>query len=211
MSYLVETVTLEKLLEHRILQPRDRLELGVVLASAAMLLHGTIWLKDNWGKEDISFLQYHSRALNPDSRGANPTIVETANPVLDRPLVRREFKSGSNIVEESSQTQIVLHNSFLYSLGLILVELWFGKLGPEIDPSWPELTIPKIDKHLCQIEEEAGAMYRGAVERCLKGIDHQNRDLNNDDFKTEVELRIVSNLRRHLNAYLSGNDPREER
>jgi hypothetical protein len=51
-------ISLENVLERKNrLQRREKLELAVNLASASMQLYGTVWLKKQWGDEDVYFLQ----------------------------------------------------------------------------------------------------------------------------------------------------------
>ncbi|CCX11553.1 Similar to Pc21g21900 [Penicillium chrysogenum Wisconsin 54-1255]; acc. no. XP_002569161 [Pyronema omphalodes CBS 100304] len=189
----LDTVSLRKLLERaKPLKIRDRLQLGLILASAAIQLHGTVWLNDQWGNDDICFLQDIREA-----EGVDGSTVKIREPLLERPLVRYEFKpsapSGTRI-NEPPEAQLVLHDDFLYSLGLILIELWFGKPGKDIDPAWPELGIRKISNHMWKLRTEAGDMNSEAVASCLNGVGIQNNGIKNDEYQKEVEACIVSSL-----------------
>jgi hypothetical protein len=196
----LDTISLRKLLERATpLKIRDRLQLGLILASAAIQLHGTVWLNDQWGKDDICFLQDVREA-----EGVDGSTVKIREPLLERPLVRYEFKPSvpsSTSISEPSEAQPVLHDDFLYSLGLILMELWFAKPGKDIDPAWPELGLRNISHHLWKLRSEAGDMYSEAVESCLKGVGIRNTGVKNDQYQKEIEVRVVSNLRHHFDTF----------
>jgi hypothetical protein len=56
----VQVISLEALLAPNVplrLTFKERLKIGLDLASAVMQLHGTQWLTDSWGKKDIFFFQ----------------------------------------------------------------------------------------------------------------------------------------------------------
>jgi hypothetical protein len=91
---------------------KERLILGVKLASSVIQLHNTDWLNERWGRSDIMFFR------DPDNYD---------KPMLEKPLVRRCFGASS---EEGSAPQalgsrVVRCNRTLFSLGVILLEIWY--------------------------------------------------------------------------------------
>lgn len=203
-SYLKEIVPLKTLLEYELLTSfQDRLELGVILACAAMQLHGTVWLKESWGKNDIYFLQTSKAALT----GADGKPITIREPVLKKPLVRRILdkpREGRTLTPEPATKR---NDGLLRSLGLILIELWYGK---EISKIYPEIkdtalmTANDTDDLSDKIARDAGHMYGDAVRRCIRGIDHADRSLENDEFKTLVENNVISQLRTNLKVFKLG-------
>ncbi|KAI5816701.1 hypothetical protein BZA77DRAFT_53186 [Pyronema omphalodes] len=201
----LNTISLRKLLEGttppriRDTRIRDRLQLGLTLASAAIQLHGTVWLNDRWGSDDICFLQEVRNAAQLDGRP-----VEILEPLLEQPLVRYDFQpsvSSSTNISETSETQPVFHDEFLYSLGWILMELLFAKPREKIDPEWRRLDSRKINEHLWEIKLTAGLMYSEAIERCLKGFGIRYTGVKNLDYQKKLEEFVVSKLQDHFDRF----------
>jgi hypothetical protein len=214
-----EAVSLESLLVHGALEKRDRLELGAQLASAVMQFHSTEWLNDCWGKQDIFFLQkaVHQRAVAGG-------VVLVHEPVIDKPFVRRTFGSSkelyplrSNTLQNNTPTTLVEHDRSLFSLGIMLIELWFER---RIE----DLRTPS-QNHDCDIQSQssdnvnyqtardclgeifiyAGEDYGVAVSRCINGFNIPigntqaiSGSLDNDDFKNDVHTNVVCLLEKNL-------------
>jgi len=49
-------------------------------------------------------------------------------------------------------------------------------------------------------------MYGGAVRRCIRGIDHRATSLEDESFMNEVHAKIVSELERNWQAYISQDE-----
>lgn len=211
-SYLAESVSLEKLLTLGTLEKRDLLKLGAQLASAAMQLHGTVWLNEIWGKRDIFFPQCPAEACTLQGKQ-----IAIGKPILSKPFVRRIFESPTRprSPQESDDVLLLIYNKSLASLGIILVELWFGKRLEDL-PGYPQ-GLSSNNQTICSdfvaasqlletIQNEAGDMYGGAVRRCIRGIDHRATSLEDESFMNEVHAKIVSELERNWQAYISQDE-----
>jgi hypothetical protein len=203
----VDTVSLSLLLDFGLLNTMERLELGVLLSSAVMQLQGAFWLGDSWGKKDIFFLQKRYRTFDRNALG---TPVTAAKTILNRPLLRQSFRSTPRRRRQSITNPGGSCTSVLYSLGLVLIELWFGKPGERIDPEWPNLSIQSITEYLSTMQEDAGPLYTAAAKSCLIGIDYPIKDLNNRNFQNEAKAQIVSKLRRNLDKYIKAHEESRE-
>ena len=172
-NYWTEAVSLEILLQHEgiLSEPgrrSDRLKLGVQLASSVMQLHATAWLKESWGKGDIFFPQTTEKA-----RLSTGEVSLILKPILEKPLVRRSFDPAGDKSPQKTTTKLpfVPYDKSLFSLGIILVELWFGKRLQDF-PKYSEVqqlydrtdnTDYQIANMLVlEIEREAGQIYSNA-------------------------------------------------
>lgn len=198
-------LSLESLLaQSGALKKRERLILGVQLASTVMQLHKTEWLGENWGKRDILF--YEKATRGESGRAA------TISPVL-KPLVRRSFAPQSPPLpspQNSVRSIIIPQDQSLFSLGVILMELWYGKrledLQIETDRTGiggaSDMTDHITAKRLIdEVSEDAGEKYGDAVRRCINGLDHKFSNLEKEDFKNEVHMKVVSPLVENLEAF----------
>jgi len=210
VDYRAELVSLDQLLQREDIEQGDRLRLGVELASSLMHLHTTRWLDESWGKCDILFPQKASRKRRMS--GEEIMILEAD---LKKPVVR-SFRPQSHSRQQSEATARVpiSYDKNLFSLGVVLIELWFGKRLQDL--SEPQDTVVKDNPDFTNwitalrlvpiIEEEAGEMYGGAVRRCIQGMDSAVRTLENDDFKSKFATEVVSELERNCEAYTASLD-----
>lgn len=144
---------------------KDRLCLGVKLASSVIQLHKTKWLNEPWGKGDIVFF----------------TDPRTNNPLTEQPVVVHNL--GSCASDATQLDGIVFRKSkVLFSLGVVLWELWFWKrfedlnadanLGSELDyVHWPD-NIKVLGTAAAALEmlvDDAPKLYSDAVRTCLFG------------------------------------------
>ncbi|KAF8243834.1 hypothetical protein K440DRAFT_636776 [Wilcoxina mikolae CBS 423.85] len=210
--YIRETISLDSLLERGTLEVRDRLKLGVTLAAATMQLHATKWFgeSESWGKRDIFFPQ---ETANFEPAGGGDA-VSIRRPIVDNPFVRQVFstrrQNTTGLANPASlATPIVQYDRSLFSLGIILLELWRGKRLEDL-PEYPQSNIQNIDIaqfqtafHLMdKIREEAGPMYGDAVRRCIRGLDHPKNSLDDKDFKTKVQAMVVTDLERNWKVFI---------
>ena len=50
---------------------------------------------------------------------------------------------------------------------------------------------------------DAGDIYGDVVRRCITGLDHKENQLENDEFKTEVYLKVLQPLEKYLEMFCS--------
>ncbi|KAF8539020.1 hypothetical protein BDD12DRAFT_925468 [Trichophaea hybrida] len=191
-TYLQEIVSLEEILKAQCLEKKDRLRLGVQLASAVMQLHQSEWLCEIWGTKDIFFLQKQLKATNGQG-----FLV----PMADKPFVRRMFppQHVSSTSESYPLTNLIACDKSLFSLGIVLVELWFGECIENLQGSHSaafdnsaayETAQDKIGK----IMREAGEAYGLAVSRCLGTMQGSLDDIA---FKNKAHSEIVCLLEKN--------------
>lgn len=141
------------------LPPKLRRILAVVLAHSALQLYGTQWLSDSWSTASILFMQTNK------------------NQIIPRPLIatqpREKYPTEAALVDD---TEVAHSNLFVLSLGIILLELWFGKhitalrnaadLSPdgEVDPNTDFFTAQRLWE---ESEWEMSTRYRNAVGACV--------------------------------------------
>ena len=194
LSKPAETVTLAHLLTLPEPPKKERLILGVKLASSVMQLHGTEWLREQWGKHDIFFVQEES-----DDRRA---------PVLATPLVHRAFISDGPIHQGSTESRVIWCNRSLFSLGIILAELWFWKSLESFQAQFGTEggTAGMVEyctavRLIDDLYLDAGGTYGDIVRRCIAGLDHRETQLEKDQFKNEVYLKVLLPLEEHLKVF----------
>lgn len=179
---------------------QDWLVLGVRLASTVMQLHTTEWLQDRWHGTDILF------PLNRSSIDSS---------VLNRPVITRSLEPSSKASERKSYLDMVVQDKTLYSLGIILLELHYGKPLSEIAGDVPEASSdPEVQEHMRarwfveHLARRTGVRYLNAVRRCIEGLDTDGkpRGLCQDEFKNLVQTQIVSELEEHLKDFAGVKD-----
>lgn len=165
------------------------LELGVLLALEAIPLHGTIWKKENWGKYDIFFLQTRHRFISRDV-------------LLEKPLVRRiensVHQSDPNLSESRPKSK-----DFLVSLGIVLVELFYGMSFDKIFRGIQSgmMTLSNCSWVCDKVSPNAGQMYGDEVRRCIMGIDHANPRFGNREFRDMVDREIIEPPVKNLESH----------
>ena len=176
------------------LSMKDRLQLAATFASTVLQLHGTPWLHEKWGKEDIFFL-----------RG-------TEGPLVDSSYVSRSF-SCSNDIQESSDTCAasntslpeafsLIQNKSIFALGVVLIELCFGRTLEDLREAQDEEAcgVANADyvaaRRLSDIiyKQEAGR-YSDAVRRCIRcEFDQTTANLDDVAFRRAVYRGVIAPL-----------------
>jgi hypothetical protein len=171
---------------------RDRVRLAVTLASSVLQLHKTPWLDDNWGIDNIYFVE------RPGCTAYN------------YPFVSRGLDAGSSSSQPTVPKQLgrMIRNQPLFALGVALIELWYGESLPELhededgplDP--PDLQSSLLtrfntaDRLADELADDAGTKYSDAVRRCIR-CDFSLRVNNLEDvqFQKAVFHGVVAKLK----------------
>ena len=180
---------------------RERLKLGVKLASSVLQFHRTEWLQERWGKQDIYLVQ--------------GDISQSSSPSLTTPVVRQAFTPDPPVSEVSIESHVIRCNLSLFSLGIVLIELWFWRSIESFQPpntpyywSWETSDTAKYVKAqrlIDQLYDDAGGIYGDIVRRCIIGLDHKETQLEDEAFKNEAYLKILQPLEKYLELFC--NEP----
>jgi len=179
---LTSTMSLDDVLRGRVrLSTKQRLELGIKLASSVMQLHNSGWLAEEWGRKDVFFLL--------DSEG----IATFENPLISW------SNSISTTSAEKAERTVVQCNQTLLSLGIILIELYHGKCLEECSDidSGDRGTAAQKTRHsrawslVDLLYDDAGDLYGDVVRRCVRGLDHRESSLDQKGFKLEVFQKVL--------------------
>jgi len=175
--YLPATISLDSLLGRGALEVRDRLKLGVTLAAAMMQLHTTKWLGESgsWGKRDILFPQGTSNIETDDGEA-----VSIRKPIIENPFLRQVFSTQRQETTKPTKSEslvslFVQYDRTVFSLGIVLIELWVGKRLEDL-PEYPQNDVQNIDiaQYLTAdllmdtLREQAGPMYGDAGKILLR-------------------------------------------
>ena len=172
------------------LSKKDRLRIAVTLASSALQLDGTSWLKPHWSSKDICFHEKKNQACDPDYSypyiSWKLCVTDQNVPGSLDSFVRRNYGVRSEI---------------LFALGLTLIELCFGRPLAEMrvpedgDPN-DATTEMKTAYRLCgSVFNEMGESYDNAVRRCLyQPFDVRDMSLDNEELQELVFDGIVTPL-----------------
>ncbi|KAF8453578.1 hypothetical protein BDZ91DRAFT_748922 [Kalaharituber pfeilii] len=170
------------------LSGRSKLKLAVLLASSVMQLHETNWLNDLWSSHDIYFQQDASGEVD-----------------LHRGFVQRVFHARtdecvfSNADKDDWMNLEIGCNKMLFSLGIVLLEIFYWKPFPAIQDQKPaaEMIVSLFPK----IFNNIGFPYGLAVKFCLHGLNTVESDLTRESFKTAVHENIVIPLEEQLKIF----------
>lgn len=122
-------------------------------------------------------------------------------------MVRWE-KNDLGLSIEKGTGSLVQTNQNLLSLGIVLIELHFGKCLEECSgPSGPKKTLNRQDmadmaRNLVHsVYDTAGDLYGDAVRRCVLGLDYRETRLEMDEFKMQVMYSILIPLEEHFRIF----------
>ena len=192
-------VSLATLLSEEKPPKKERLKLGVRLASSVLQFHNTQWLQERWGNQDIFLIQGDS---------------SQSCPRLETPVVRQAFPRKPPVADVA--TAIVNGNLSLFSLGIVLMELWFWKNMDPARLTGPQVNEPPYPRHLELLDreryreaqneiprliEKAGHLYGGCVQRCLDGLDNTETQLGSKEFDREADLVVLQPLEKNLQCF----------
>jgi len=198
-----EVTTLDALLsQSESIEKPDRLLIGFKLALSVLQLHTTDWLSESWGKKDILFMKQKDEGSG------------SWTPVITKPFVSCVFSSRFPPSQSRAGSQknphpnpLFNYNKSLFSLGILLVELWYGKCLEDLrqkddcqaDQELTDLTTMR--RLIDQLYNDAGAKYRNAVRHCAGDWSQPHLSLDKDALKNEVHHLVVEPLMENLEAF----------
>ncbi|KAL1626536.1 hypothetical protein SLS54_002698 [Diplodia seriata] len=193
-SRMAETVTLEDILKDGAkirLSKKDRYSLAVTVASSILQLHASPWIGDNWSKRDIMF--YHTISSHRSIDIENPHVSQKLMPL----------PGSVQPIGFSSK------NTTLLALGIILLELYFGK---PCEQQMPENLYMGPDKSLALLctahrwyetdQEDLSAAFQSAIAHCLRCFADPSGSLQDSDFLQAAMEQIVLPLQDELCQFL---------
>ena len=195
----LETISLQELLGQAPLGLEERLVLGVKLASTLLQLHNTPWLTETWGKLDVRFRKHQ-----------NNQMITLSQPFFSRSFEPSAYRTSSTLPETRS-TVHEIRNPSIFNLGLILIELWFGKpiqdlrspddLGPQNQPNG--ITDFATTRALLNtVYDQAGDSYGRAVQKCIfYDFDWRPNSLELEEIKEAVHTEVICPLEKSLNDF----------
>ncbi|OAT02040.1 uncharacterized protein BDCG_06615 [Blastomyces dermatitidis ER-3] len=175
---------------------KERFKLAVAVSTSVLQFDDTPWLKQPWGTNDIHFF------VKPFSSMPEQAYLSTA------------FSQTSQIpTNQQSRTQYppLIRNKALFTLGIVLIELAFGKslkdlrTDKDVEESlgMPDLVDTFTIKRLLEaVEDEAGYDYSEAVRRCIEcPFDGKEARFTNESFQRAVHNWIIEPLKVSLNNF----------
>ena len=202
------------------LSRKARLQIAVVLASSVLQLDGTPWLRSGWSSGDIFFHQ---------KTGQLPT-VKGSNGQADNFRKKADGVSGSmNKIgsylypylswqrcchEAVSQKEVGIMNHVircdaLFALGLILLELCFGRTMQElrepqdiVDKDESSTRFKTASRLYRDVDDEMGGTYGDVVRRCLfQPFDFREMSLELQEVQQKVLDDVVVPLKGELKNF----------
>lgn len=180
---------------------QTRLTIALELVSGLLQVHNTRWLDSSWTSQDVFVLEEDSGRSRSgsiyiscsESLKASDTTHTPATPDFDIP----EWS--------------LVRNRSIFSLGIILIELWFGKSlkehhlvtsGAMNDPDSIAEKSKIARVVLDEVYQEAGLWYGDAVRRCLFcEFDQRDTSLKVLSMVEAVHQGVYMPLLRYLNAF----------
>ncbi len=190
----IPSVTLDEMLRGAVLPPPSRSQryaLSLTIASSFLQLADSPWLLQPTAlrKADVSFL----------SDPANPSLF-----LLDQPHINRDFAAaGQKTATANNVAGPSRLSDSLDHLGIVLLELCFGGILEDqpCRKEWPVggsgrekavFDVMAARDWQCQVNEEAGSDYAGAVAWCLGG----NRSVPLNRWREDMLLKVIQPLQR---------------
>ncbi|KAL8776139.1 MAG: hypothetical protein Q9213_008379 [Squamulea squamosa] len=179
------------------LSRQERLQIAVVLASSVLQLDGTSWLKNSWSSSDIYFYSEDRQPSKAAELSRSPYLSWQPCCGDTSPPVER-FLSNNHMIR----------NDTLLALGLVLVELCFGRTLVELrkpEDSGNDETATKLQtatRLRDRVDREMGPQYGDVVRRCLdQPFDVREMSLDLEEVQQKVLEDIVAPLVKDLESF----------
>ncbi|KAL8721669.1 MAG: hypothetical protein Q9181_007658 [Wetmoreana brouardii] len=202
---------------------RARLQIATVLASSVLQLDGTLWLKSGWGSGDIFFHEktHQLWAIGvgkshpgchgvPPHGGQQPDRSSSGMGKYSYPYLSWQ-RCCHTVVPSQEQLRLnnhMIRSDTLLTLGLILIELCFGRTLMELrkpqDMVGDETSIRlKTATRLHRlVYDEMGGSYGDVVRRCLfQPFDVRELNLDIEEVQQKVLEDIVTPLVEDLKSF----------
>ncbi|RPB26489.1 hypothetical protein L211DRAFT_680144 [Terfezia boudieri ATCC MYA-4762] len=168
---------------------QQRLSLGIKLASSVIQLRQTPWLNESWSKQDIVFF-------------ADP---HTRQPLIENPMVLHNLSAPSPGLTQQQLPGIVRRSKLLFSLGVVLWELWFWRRLEDDPDLKAHLNHGKLSDNKLftiagmafqKLDGDASLKYCDAVRTCF----FDNISTGSQGFNTIVWQKVVCSLQENYSA-----------
>ncbi|KAH7092282.1 hypothetical protein FB567DRAFT_567300 [Paraphoma chrysanthemicola] len=196
-AYTLRQVLTKRANFGRRLMQYDKFRVAVDLASSVLQLYKTPWLTDEWSQDDVYFVH----------RPGAPLAT-----IYQHPFIYRRFTtivpSQPSVTQPPSRR--VIRNQTLFTLGVLLIELLYGKPIEELQtahdldcqgtPGAVWCTAERLIDE--EIAFEAGQLYSDAVRRCIRcDFNQKNSSLDDQDFQQAVFDGVVAPLEKTLSHF----------
>lgn len=191
-SRKAESVTLEDILKDNQnirLSKKERYTLAVTVASSILQLHASPWISDPWSKRDIMFYRTISAHRSIDIE--HPHVSQKAAP------------------EATGQRGFSSKNATLLALGILLLELYFGRPCEQHMPANLYMGPDKSLAMLCTAhqwyeseQEDLSAAFQTAIAHCLRCFADPSGSLQDSEFLQTAIDQIVLPLQDELYQFL---------
>ncbi|KLJ08553.1 hypothetical protein EMPG_16010 [Blastomyces silverae] len=175
---------------------KERFKLAVAVSTSVLQFDDTPWLKQPWGTNDIHFL------VKPSSSMPEQAYLST---VFSQP---NQIPTNQ---QNCTQYPPLIRNKALFTLGIVLIELAFGKplkalrTDKDVEESlgMPDLIDTFTIKRLLEgVEDEVGYDYSEAVRRCIEcPFDGKEARFTNESFQEAVHDWIIEPLKISLKNF----------
>ncbi|KAL9014677.1 MAG: hypothetical protein Q9173_000673 [Seirophora scorigena] len=179
------------------LSRKERLEIAAILASSILQLDGTSWLRSDWSSGDIYFHHEASQGLGTAEPTRFPYLSWQACCCNSRPPVGRLHVNNH-----------MVRNDTLLALGLVLVELCFGRTLTEmrkpedLDGETTATKLRTATRLHDRVYTEMGLLYGDAVRRCLfQTFDVRELSLDIEEVQQKVMDGVVIPLLEDLKSF----------
>ncbi|KAF5554990.1 hypothetical protein FNAPI_6252 [Fusarium napiforme] len=174
---------------YMILSEQDRLKLAAVISSNLLQLHGSRWMPKVIRSQDVYLIQSED------------------DPICDRFFVMQTLPNKAGPCAEENTELSSMRNQALFYLGVLLIELAFGKsfelLRSERDRSSTGSQFFADYRTAKRLEDQVksfiGPSYGSAVSRCIDGEFHgRGVGLEDKDLSHDVYAGVVALLEKEL-------------
>ncbi|KAF1849283.1 uncharacterized protein K460DRAFT_280656 [Cucurbitaria berberidis CBS 394.84] len=199
VAYSLRQILTKRANINRRLTQHDKLRVAVDLASSVLQLYKTPWLDEQWSDNDVYFIHRPGISLAT---------------VFEHPFVYRKLSSTPPTQPASTQQGAcrVIRNQTLFALGILLIELLYGKPIEELQsprdlecvgtPGVAWCTAERLIEE--EIEYEAGPRYLDAVRRCIRcDFNKKDSSLDDEEFQQAVFDGVVAPLEKTLQHFTS--------